>query len=236
MISNVVVDDGCGCEKVIDNPIVTNGKFWRLDGNEVTEDDFLGSKNNESIRFKTNNIQQVVFHKNGKNGFGVEQPTNEVDTQSIRNRGEYRDQYNQAGISYEKLISFEGKTKWIRDDSHLNATPYKIGETVEMGICKDFIVMPYGQYLRYNLEGVAVSVFEPTVSQNLCKTVFYVKRVETGVVDYITENYFATQEHFRNTLTQFTVNAGDIIFCEIINLYGAKPKGLGFTITFNPLP
>jgi hypothetical protein len=51
-----------------------NNRFWRTDGNNVDADDWLGTRNNQPLRIRTNNTQRMIITPAGNVGVGTETP------------------------------------------------------------------------------------------------------------------------------------------------------------------
>ncbi len=55
---------------ILATPATTNTSAWNIAGNTVSSGNFLGTLNNSSLRFRTNNIQQMVLDSLGSLGLG----------------------------------------------------------------------------------------------------------------------------------------------------------------------
>lgn len=49
-------------------------KFWKSNGNQASQNDFIGTTNNQDLRISTNNSQRMVIKSDGKIGINMEDP------------------------------------------------------------------------------------------------------------------------------------------------------------------
>ena len=57
----------------------TNAQSWRLGGNTVSQDTSLGTKNLQSVKIITNNLERIHVDANGNIGIGVTNPTEKLN-------------------------------------------------------------------------------------------------------------------------------------------------------------
>jgi hypothetical protein len=57
-----------------DNNNNDNSKCWRTEGNKVDADDWLGTRNDQPLRIRTNNTQKMIITPAGNVGIGTETP------------------------------------------------------------------------------------------------------------------------------------------------------------------
>jgi hypothetical protein len=55
------------------------GSGWLLTGNAISGSEFLGTTNNNDLRFRTNNVQKMVLTSTGNLGLGIANPTNAAE-------------------------------------------------------------------------------------------------------------------------------------------------------------
>jgi hypothetical protein len=48
-----------------------NNKCWRTDGNTVDANDWLGTRNNQPLRIRTNNTERMSISPDGNVGIGI---------------------------------------------------------------------------------------------------------------------------------------------------------------------
>jgi hypothetical protein len=58
-----------------------NNQFWRTDGNNADADDWLGTRNNQPLRIRTNNAQTMTITTAGEVGIGISAPNRTLHVQ-----------------------------------------------------------------------------------------------------------------------------------------------------------
>lgn len=69
---------------------------WNTDGNITTEDHFIGTQNNNPLKFKSNNIERLRISPDGKVGIGICTPTAKLD---VSGDVLFRNNINFTGLS-----------------------------------------------------------------------------------------------------------------------------------------
>lgn len=96
-----------------------SGTFWSLNGNAISNLNFIGSTNNEDIRFRTNNIQRMILNRNGLLGLGTTNPTANLD---IRGIGQTLTIGEQAASNFSSSLRF--LTAWGNGPANLGGYAY----------------------------------------------------------------------------------------------------------------
>lgn len=211
-----------------------NSDDWSLNGNTITDSQFLGTINNEDIIFKTNNIQRNIFKRTGKNGFGVPLPTQEVDALNYRNRGKYFDASNFYGSNYQVLMSNDSVTYWTDNVRNLTYQAFHTDSVVRVKKRTGFVVMPIDGVSNYKIKSITFAAFEYG-SDSFLTIKYLVRRANTGVLDELrrdTGSSLSTGFNFADVGQGGYVEGGDVIYLEIVNVFGQSVKGLNVTISF----
>ena len=218
-------------------PNTEGGNYWNLAGNTIGENEFLGTKNSQDVRFKTNNTQRVIFNRNGKNGFGVTDPTQEIDALNYRNRGSYYDGFNNSGKQGQVIVSIiEGtKTAWSDNYKFTQLEHTAPDNAVLTGLSKSVAVVPYA---HYKLRSITFSTQEaPTANMRI--RVWY-RRTNTAIpqsVAILTYTFPATftsiHENFVLLNGFFNVEHGSTFRVEVVNSGNNSAKGLAVVFGFS---
>lgn len=216
-------------------PSVSNNS-WLITGNSnIDNDKFLGTPNNNDIRFKTNNIERVIFNKIGKNGFGVQDPTQEVDALNVRNRGSYYDGFNNSGKQGQVIVSIiDGtKTAWSDNYKFTQLEHTAPDNAVLTGLSKSVAVVPYA---HFKLRSITFTTQGAPQNGNLILKVFY--RKPNTAVPYdvlivtrtIPQNLSALHENFTSYVNGYDVEHGGSFRIEVTN--SANNSATGLTAVF----
>jgi hypothetical protein len=93
------------------------GASWLLTGNNANATDFLGTTNNEDLRFKTNNIQRGILTTNGFLGIGTASPTAQLHTS-----GAVRFEGIGSNNSFQRLLTLDNNGNlYYRDAASLQS-------------------------------------------------------------------------------------------------------------------
>jgi len=79
----------------VDSSITAGGSGWSLNGNASAVTNFLGTTNNRTMRFRTNNTERMVIDSTGKIGIGTSSPSSILNILSSVATQEYTFQNNQ---------------------------------------------------------------------------------------------------------------------------------------------
>ncbi len=74
-LNKVLISDATGLASWINPTSSLSWSFWTLSGNTASTSDFLGTTNNQDLRFYTNNTQKMVLTSAWRLGIGVVSPT-----------------------------------------------------------------------------------------------------------------------------------------------------------------
>ena len=80
-LTDVIVRDANGNLSYRDASSIFSGgnSGWLLGGNAISGSDFLGTTNNNDLRFRTNNVQRMVLTSTGRLGIGTVAPANAAE-------------------------------------------------------------------------------------------------------------------------------------------------------------
>lgn len=122
----------------------TGGGFsgWSLSGNSINADtDFIGTTNNTSMRFRTNNTVRMVLDSNGNVGIGTSSPSRLFD---VNGKSIFRDSLRYtvgAGNGYVLTSDASGNATWtspsafcVTSITSIGSSPNANGMTLSGGV------------------------------------------------------------------------------------------------------
>ena len=143
--------------------------YWRLTGNNVipgaSAGSWLGTRNNASLRFRTNNTQVAILDSNGRFGIGTNAPT---QTFSLE---ENLWMYNSGGTQ-SVIRSAPGYNLRLMGGSNISLVPYAYGSTTRVDVVEDIVTNPGRVYFSY-ISGGASQIATHGIGLNN----FYIKGI-----------------------------------------------------------
>lgn len=120
---------------------------WSLNGNTINGSNFLGTTNNQAIRFRTNNIQQMVLDQDGDLGLNQTNPNATLDIDFTNGKNVIEARGNYTNFIPTTIVS------------NISATTTSNNAEIDNGMTQTFTTTQDGElnYIRFRARGSVTS-------------------------------------------------------------------------------